>query len=538
MLKCVQTWETMGDAMRSDKNYNTVLLGFKINLQILVDGYEEVYPQVTFMNKINDRPHLTGVRLYTRKTELKEQNVYIARSSDLKSLDIPENISFVVIGQDFKQRYKGENSCVVMPDSVDAIDLLTLTQEIFDFNKSWDMRLQNALHQDMGIDELCRISYDYFKNPLFVHDNQFYILACPVYVEGMSKWEVDARTGTQMVSTSLLNDFKIDNEYIQTMSTTRASIFSAATRGYRILYVNTWSETGSWSGRLCINEIQSSIKPGQFVAAEYFTEIIKIAYKRRNIVAGEYERPFEMIIKDIINQRIYSVELIEERISFYKWNLNDSYVCMRIGLENRTIDLMGAISTCNTIETNIEGSYAFVFEDNILVVANLTMAGISMADCMTKMAYIIREGLFVVGVSDQYNNFALTPYFYKQACIAHDYGKKSESMMWCHHYEDYALEYMLDNACADIPPQYVALSGLQTLIQYDAKNETELYKTLRVYLQNERNAVHTAKELFIHRSTLFYRLDRIKELIHADLDNPALRLYINISYRILERLEN
>ena len=64
-----------------------------------------------------------------------------------------------------------------------------------------------------------------------------------------------------------------------------------------------------------------------------------------------------------------------------------------------------------------------------------------------------------------------------------------------------------------------------------------VYKTLKAYLRNERNAVHTAKELFIHRSTLFYRLDRIKELIHIDLDDPSTRLYVNISYRILERLE-
>lgn len=524
--------------MRIEKNEGNIKLGFKINLQILVDAYEEVYPELTFMNKVNDRPHLTGVRLYTKKTELKEQNVYIANSADIKSLDIPEDISFVVIGADFRQRYKGENACVVLPDDLDPIEVLTLTQEIFDFNKTWDMKLQNALHEDLGINELCNISYEYFRNPLFVHDNQFYILACPVIVEGMSKWETDARTGMEMVPTSLLNDFKIDEEYIHTLSAKRASIFSANSRGYRILYVNTWSERGSWTGRLCINEIQSSIKPGQFVAAEYFSEIIKIAFKRRNIVSGGYERPFEVVIKDIINKRIYSVDQIEERISFNKWNLNDSYVCMKIGLENRTIDLMGAISTCNTLENSIGGSYAFVYEDNILVVANLTMAEMTLSDCMTKLAYIIREGLFIVGVSDVYNNFALTPYFYKQACIAHDYGKKSDSMMWCHHFEDFALEYMLDNACGDIPPQYISLCGLQTLIQYDAKNETELYKTLRVYLRNERNAVHTAKELFIHRSTLFYRLDRIKELIHIDLDDPTTRLYVNISYRILERLDN
>ena len=521
--------------MKAEKIDGYSGLGFKINMQILVDAYEEKLGDVTFMNKNNDRPHLTGARLYSKTTELKEQNVYIAKYEDIKDEGIPEDICFVVIGSKFKSAYKGSSCCIVLEDGLDPVDVLTETLEVLDENKAWDMKLQNALNLDKGIEELCSISYDYFKNPLFVHDNQFYILACPVVAEGMTKWEVDARTGMQMVSTEILNDFKIDEEYIQSMTTTKASIFSANQRGYRILYVNLWNDNGSWIGRLCINEVQHSMKPGQFVAVEYLSEILKIAIRRRNIVSGGFERPFEKILKDIITQRIYAVEQIEERISYNKWNLKDSYVCMMIGLEHRTVDLMAAISTCNTIENSIDGSYAFVYEENILVVVNLTMAGLTMSDCMTKMAYIIREGLFVVGVSDEYKNFALTPYYYKQACIAHDYGKKSESMLWCHHFEDYALDYMLENACGDIPPQHVCLGGLQELIAYDNKNETELYKTLKVYLENERNAVHTAKELFIHRSTLFYRLDRIKELIHIDLDDANVRLYTSISYRILEK---
>ncbi|MBE6015301.1 MAG: hypothetical protein E7241_08085 [Lachnospiraceae bacterium] len=523
--------------MRNEKNENFEQLGFKLNMQILIDAYDDLYENATFMNKNLDKPHLTGVRLYSEKQTLKEHNVYIADYEEVKDLDIPRNICFVVIGSKFSKKYKGDACCIVLPDGLDRIDVMTQTQEVFDFNKNWDMKLQNALHYDMGIDELCIISYEYFKNPLFVHDNQFYILSCPVIKGEMGKWDYDARTGMQVVSMETLNDFKIDEEYIQTLSKSRASIFSANQRGYRILYVNVWSDSGSWSGRVCMCEVESSIKPGQFVAAEYFGEILKIAFRRRNITSGGHERPFEKILKDIITQQVQSLDLIEERISFNKWNLNDSYVCMKIGLENRTVDLLAAVSTCNAIENSIDGSYAFVFDKDIIVLINLTMAGINMSDCMNRMAIIIREGLFLVGISDEYNNFALTPYYYKQACIAHHYGKKSDSMLWCHNFEDYALDYMLDNACGDLPSQYVCLGGLQGLRAYDEKNETELYKTLKVYLRNERNAVHTAKELFIHRSTLFYRLDRIKELTNIDLDDPATRLYINISYRILERLE-
>ena len=77
---------------------------------------------------------------------------------------------------------------------------------------------------------------------------------------------------------------------------------------------------------------------------------------------------------------------------------------------------------------------------------------------------------------------------------------------------------------------------LRRLQAYDAENNTELYHTLEVYLQLERNVVQTAKTLFIHRSTLFYRLDRIRKLVELDLDKESERLYLQLSF-LLNRME-
>ena len=48
--------------------------------------------------------------------------------------------------------------------------------------------------------------------------------------------------------------------------------------------------------------------------------------------------------------------------------------------------------------------------------------------------------------------------------------------------------------------------------------------------------VQTAKTLFIHRSTLFYRLDRIQQLADVDYENERERLYLLLSYH-LEKLD-
>ncbi len=58
--------------------------------------------------------------------------------------------------------------------------------------------------------------------------------------------------------------------------------------------------------------------------------------------------------------------------------------------------------------------------------------------------------------------------------------------------------------------------SIAPLSVYDKKHNSELIRTLEVFLNNNRNLNETAAELFTHRHTIRYRLERIKELSGLD----------------------
>ena len=64
---------------------------------------------------------------------------------------------------------------------------------------------------------------------------------------------------------------------------------------------------------------------------------------------------------------------------------------------------------------------------------------------------------------------------------------------------------------------------LRRLQEYDQAHSTALLHTLCVYLLQEQNLHATARQLFIHRNTLVYRLQRIRTLLQLDLDDAAVR---------------
>lgn len=75
---------------------------------------------------------------------------------------------------------------------------------------------------------------------------------------------------------------------------------------------------------------------------------------------------------------------------------------------------------------------------------------------------------------------------------------------------------------------------LAPLEAYDTEWETELVETLRVYLEQGYNLNSAAKELFVHRHTMRYRLEQIAELLKVDIDSSEVLLNLQIAFQIRE----
>ncbi|WP_165960513.1 PucR family transcriptional regulator [Actinocrispum wychmicini] len=82
-----------------------------------------------------------------------------------------------------------------------------------------------------------------------------------------------------------------------------------------------------------------------------------------------------------------------------------------------------------------------------------------------------------------------------------------------------------DLDASTVPP------GLLDLLGLGAKGK-QLIDTLEAYLDNAGDGPATAEQLFVHRTTLYYRLQRIEELTGARLSNGEDRLAFHLGLKI------
>lgn len=78
---------------------------------------------------------------------------------------------------------------------------------------------------------------------------------------------------------------------------------------------------------------------------------------------------------------------------------------------------------------------------------------------------------------------------------------------------------------------------IKPLVDYDLKNNTNLFETLLQYFDARFNASLAAKQLYVHRNTFLKRMQKISELISFDPDNinSLLSLYFGTCIYLMER---
>jgi DNA-binding PucR family transcriptional regulator len=77
---------------------------------------------------------------------------------------------------------------------------------------------------------------------------------------------------------------------------------------------------------------------------------------------------------------------------------------------------------------------------------------------------------------------------------------------------------------------------IEPLSAYDDQYETELVTTIETYLENDGNVAATAKQLFTHRHTVRYRLERAKELCGHDVSSTEGRERLGLGLKAMRVL--
>ncbi|MBO4351897.1 MAG: helix-turn-helix domain-containing protein [Eggerthellaceae bacterium] len=175
-------------------------------------------------------------------------------------------------------------------------------------------------------------------------------------------------------------------------------------------------------------------------------------------------------------------------------------------------------------------AYCVVLDDGLFMLVDIGRQPAAFrVGFLHELGEIARDNLAKVGVSRPFQSMSELGAAKTQASIAYERGSVVDPTFWCYRFEEYVFGWLLEQSRGGMSQECVGHPAAVVLAHYDEEHGTELLRTLAVFARCRYNATSASEELFVARSTLLNRLERIRDLTGVDLDDFEERVYLEMS---------
>lgn len=502
---------------------------------IVEDGLNR---KVISKNYINtDNPFvLERCEIYHGSSVFSTGVLYIVRAEALPDVfSVQDGSALISIGTPPESYSKSLLHLIVLAESTDLIELSNDVHHIFFEYNALAQNLQDSVNKSRSIQYLVEIMAPYLHgNELIVGNAEFRVIAKSnksVHLFEISGLEQPDENGA--FSPENVTFFKNDIINTRALTFTEPFIYEPSIFICRSMCINIFYR-GDFACRVIVSEDVNTFRGYEEGLVRFFASFIQLIYDL-SIGGNDIEtkdHTADIFINLLEGESVEDWKL-ESSLSKRGWTLPGSFVCANIlpsdrDFYNRTIHYY-----CETFNRDIHGCCFFEYREVIVCVINLEIYRGSLELFFKKHLETFRDVNFRIGYSNKLTDIENLQHYYKQADIALKIGLKVNPTLWFHSFSDIVLTYLESKMTEELDGRYLCEPEILALYDYDVKNQTEFLKTLRIYIDNQMNAIKTASQLYIHISTMKYRLQRIKTLTGFDFKNPAKLLYLSISIKLL-----
>ncbi|MFA9376559.1 MAG: PucR family transcriptional regulator [Lachnotalea sp.] len=184
------------------------------------------------------------------------------------------------------------------------------------------------------------------------------------------------------------------------------------------------------------------------------------------------------------------------------------------------------------LKTQIPGTYVTYHKNGIVAIIPLK----DDAEINTELFDILKDfsqtEYVQIGISNSFTNIENFVSHYEQAYAALELGQKlNPDELVCRYLNYQVFDLFSEIKNPDLLGRFChpCLASLRT---YDLKNNTQFYETLYIFLNNGCSIKLTSENIFIHRNSLVYRLNRITEICQIDLADSNTIFLLRLSFLI------
>ncbi len=409
-----------------------------------------------------------------------------------------------------------EYDVCVLPASEQAGAVLNFVQRLFDRLDDWTQSLRQAAETGEGVEELLSRASAMLQNPVVLLDERGHIIA-----------------QSEQADVASISERFYSDKLLETASQS-GSVYRVGSAATEIMVSRLQSGESQYL-LLCLASDRPLYASDEIVL-ESLAGFLRLMLSERTLRLGTHRQlrgneAAAVAFRSLLLQD-EGEQNAPELLRKLDWYETDEYAVLVVEPINGDLRAAQADAICDRLETALEGCCSFALLPVVVAVVRTdAMENDALYEALKTIA---DSNELHIGICEAYTGF---PYFPQRIEQAKRALNRAEKFGGAARYSD-VFEFELPLlATAEFPNELLCMRSVLALSRYDRMHDTNYQETAEAYVKNRFNAVRTAGELFIHRSTFLYRLERIKAQFGLDLDDKELSmLHLLFSLRIARDL--
>ena len=382
-----------------------------------------------------------------------------------------------------------------------------------------------------GIDALTRHAEELLGYPVSICDNSYTIISASPAMHNMP-FGLDESSDGLFLSTGEIESLRRLQIEDKIYSTTEA------------FFVNTpdHPDTNWIFSAIRINRVMNgyvaiclpsnvTATPRQLSVATALARLCSLEMQKHDYFIEQTGLQYETFLSDLLDGRFVDIHRINSRLKLLNRKIG-SYFCL--ALFDRLSPSGSDFFQKRQLFVN---SMSIIYRNIIVLLINQDTPINLNEEFLTPFREFAQRNNLRVVLSQPFADLSKTHVFFTQA---HTYLKIAEQL---------PQDKTLSLSCEALP--YILFTNTDTstlescihyhlfqLQDYDSVYHTEFIPTLRAYIRMDRNMTKAACMLHIHRSTFFYRIKKIEELLDISITDSHLLFLYEISFMIWDYLLN
>lgn len=484
------------------------------------------------------------VSYFSENTIFKKNTIYIGNySSVVYRFFSMDNITLFLINDeeyDLKQMNCGNNCVVIFPGdtSIDELyekcrEYLTIQEEVLEKSQ----KLIDAYLLDSTLQSVLDSAAELIENPLMVIDNGYRVICSSNHKNCEDlQWMESIETG--YCSYEFVSQFnqlsEINSIQKETSPVLAGCMMSPMRRCISKMFVDKKPV-----GYLLSIESTNVFDEAKVELLEMASKLLSKIIAFTALKSGQdiYHSTWDALI-NAIEEIPGSDQILREYILNSGLREKSQYYLILLSLEKYKMTDYQMAPLYNVLRIIFPLCVFSYYKNSVLLIVDFSEYKDALySKIMSRQENFIEQGIKVI-ISDPFYDFSNMKRYYDQVKRAEYLVNQLKISKVICFYDEFRTYDMILYEWKDLSlPLYIRKSE-QKLYDYDKVHGTEYFKTIYCYIKNSRSLQGTADELFIHKNTVSYRVNRVRELFDLDLNDAEVRIGLYLAYQTIELIEN